>query len=301
MKTIRKCSFNGTFGVSSQRSGDSSKKSVFRPFDFAQGMLLSSVFYLLSFSLCGCSIGQYGQPKEIFYEELAACYNRIRLRATSSLDVLEMLHKPSYELEPGSTELLSQSDTAVASLGQGKNGYKTWFTVVVFNEQNMTAERKYFYLVDEKVKTSPTRFGRFLIPADQGLIFDGQVVLPAEVLQKPYMTEEAEQIAILKQVAEGLRKDTDELSKAVANETSQGNQKLAVSGMFVNQIFKTVLLELDKSPALARNLSNKSGVQFDHINFDKGRIRMTVDGRVVTVKIKLGYFKDKFETAEDSI
>jgi hypothetical protein len=262
--------------------------------------ILSSVFCLLSYGLYGCSAVQYNQPREVSYEQLSTCYNKIKLKFTSSLNVLEMLRKPAYELEPGSTELLSQSDTVVASLGQSKNGYKTWFTMVAFNEQNMTAERKYFYLADENAGSLLTRLGGFLTSPAKGLVFDSQIIVASEVLTKPYMTEEEKQIAILKQVAENLRKDADELGKVPVNEPGQGNQKLAVAGMFLNQIFKTVLLKLDESPALARNLSGKSGIQFEHAGFDKGKIRMTVDGSIITVKIKLGYFKDKFETAEGS-
>ncbi len=259
-----------------------------------------ALLVILCWVLYGCSNEQYIRTREISYEELSTCYNKIKLKVTSSLDVLEMLGKPGYELEPGSTELLSQSDTAVASLGQSKNGYKTWFNMVAFNKQNMTAERKYFYLADENAGSLLTQLRGFLTSPARGLVFDGQIILPSEVLQKPYITEEEKQIAILKQVAENLRKDTDELGKIPASDLGRGNQKLAVSSMFLNQIFKSVLLELDKSPAMAKNLSDENGVQFDHISFNKGKIRMTVDSSVVTVKIKLGYFKDKFETAEGS-
>lgn len=276
-------------------------RNRFRPHIVPRFLILG---FLLLAILCGalysCSAVQYNQPREVSYEQLSTSYNRIRLKVTSSLSVLEMFNKPVYELEPDSTELLSQSDNAVALVGQSKSGYKTWFTMVAFNKQNMTAERKYFYLVDEKAGSSLSQYGSFLIPPGKGLIFDSQIILPSEVLTKPYMTEEEKQIAILKQVAESLRKDTDELGKVPADDPGKGNQKLAVSSMFLNQIFKTVLLELDKSPAMAKNLSDESGVQFDHISFDKGKIRMTVDGSVVTVKIKLGYFKDKFEAAEGS-
>ncbi len=264
-------------------------------------LILEFLLLIIScWALYGCSVGQYIQPKEISYENLSACYNRIKPKVTSSLDVLEMLQKPGYVLEPGYTEMLSQSDTAVASLGQSKNGYQTWFTVVVFNEKNMTAERKYFYFVNEKARTSLNKFERLPILPSKGLIFDCQIVLPAEVLQKPYVTEEAKQIAILKHVAQNLRKDTDELSKAVANEPSQGNQNLAVAGMFMDQVFKTVLLELDKSPAMAKSLDDNSGVRFNHMNFDEGKIRMTIDGSIVTVEIKLGCFTNKFEIKEGS-
>ena len=261
--------------------------------------ILSSVFCLLSYGLYGCSAVQYNQPREVSYEQLSSCYNKIRLNFTSSLDVLEMFDKPGYELEPGSAEMLSQSDTAAASLGQGKNGYKTWFTMVAFNEKNLTAERKYFYLVDEKAGSLLDQIAGFLISPTKGLVFDCQMILSTEVLLKPYITQEAKQIAILQQVAEHLRKDADELGRVSSNEPGQGNQKLAVSAMLMNQVFKTVLLELEKSPSLAKNLKDTDGVQFDHINFNKGKICMTEEGGIITVKVKLGYFIDKFEPVEN--
>jgi hypothetical protein len=280
--------------------GNKEMRNRFRPHIVPRFLILG---FLLLAILCGalysCSAVQYNQPREVSYEQLSTSYDRIRLKITGSLDVLEMFDKPGYELEPGSAELLSQSDTAAASLGQGKNGYKTWFTMVAFNKQNMTAERKYFYLVDEKAGSLLDQIAGFLISPTRGLVFDCQVVLPTEVLQRPYMTQEAKQIAILQQVAESLRKDADELGRASSNEPGQGNQKLVVSAMLMNQVFKTVLLELEKSPSLAKNLKDTGGVQFDHINFNKGKICMTEEGGIITVKVKLGYFIDKFEPVEN--
>jgi gas vesicle protein len=112
------------------------------------------------------------------------------------------------------------------------------------------------------------------------------MVLSAELLGRPYQSEEARQIAILKQVAENLRSDIDKLS--------QDNQALAVSGMLMNQVLKAVLLELDKTPVLAKNLSEKGGVAFNHINFDKGRIALSAEESVVTVKVRLGVFVRTF-------
>ena len=253
------------------------------------------VLFVLCWCLCGCSVDQYFQPQELSYEKLAASYYQTRLKASSTLDVLGSLRKPEYE---SATHLLSQSDTALASLGQSEKGYKTWFTMVTFDEHNLTAQRKYFYLVDERAKMSLTRFERYFIPPSRGLIFDCQVLPQADVLDRPYITEEARQIAILKQVAENLRKDIDELGE-VTDELSQGNQMLAVSGMLMNQVFEAILLELDKSPILAKGLSDKSGVEFNHMSFDKGGIRMAVDGGIVTLNIRLGLFRRTFEAQEN--
>jgi hypothetical protein len=173
-------------------------------------------------------------------------------------------------------QLLNQSDTAVTLTGQSKKGYKSWVTLIAFDEKSMVARRKYFYLVEEKAWVKP------------GLMFDSQMVLPAEMLDKTYATEEEEQIYILKQVAEDFGKDVSQLSR--------DNQTLGVCGMLMNQVFKTVFLELDKSPALAKDISEPNGIEFDHMNFGKGRINMTVEGNIVKVKIRLGSFRKRIET-----
>ena len=246
---------------------------------------------ILCWCLYGCSVWQYFQPEKLSYEKLSISYHQIRLKTSRSPDVLRMISAysgPESQLPARfiGAHLLSQSDTAIASVGQSKDGYKTWFTMVSFDESDMTANRKYFYLVDERALLKPTDLRHFQILPKPGLIFDSQMVLQLDVLAKPYVTEEARQIAILKHIAENLSKDIDELS--------QDNQTLAVSGMLMNQVFKEVLLDLEKSPVLAKNLSDKSGVQFNHISFDKGRISIAVDDSIGTVKIRLGLFVRTF-------
>jgi hypothetical protein len=232
--------------------------------------------------LCGCSIVSNLRPEECPREELSASYDQTALKTSSTLDVLGKIQSLEHEL-------LSQSDVIVASSGQNKNGYRTWFTMVTFDEYTMVAKRKYFFLVDERAKVSPTKLKRFLAAPKQGLVFDTQVVLETEVLDKPYATEEARQIAILRQVAGSLRKDIDELS-GDTDGPSQGSETLTISGLLMNQLFETVLLELDKSPVLAQRLSSSSGVEFNHISFDRGSIRMVVEDDTVTVTIGLGLF-----------
>lgn len=269
MKAAGKYSYGGIFGISSRGLGDSSKKSVF--------CILYSVSCILSLGLYGCSAIQSIRRQQLSHEKLSASYNQATLKTSSSLDVLQVIRKTDSDLMPRLTEtpLLSQNDTTIASTGQSKNGYKTWVTLVAFDEQSMVARRKYFYLIDEKAWIKP------------GLIFDSQIVLPAEELDKPYITEEARQIAILKLVAESWHKDAGSLS--------HDNRTLAASGVLMDHVFKTILMEFDKSPSLAKNLSDKNGVKFNHINLDKGRIRTTVEGNVVTVKCMLGVFIHLFD------
>lgn len=243
---------------------------------------------VLCWGLYGCSVWRRFKPEEAPYEKLSASYYLTRLKTSSSHDVLRIIRTTKNRLGPRftGTHLLSQSETAIASVGQSKNGYKTWFTLFTFDEHDMNAKRKYFYLVDEKALLAPNNIRSFQILPKPGLMFDSQMVLSTELLGKPYATEEARQIVILKQVAKNLRNDIDELG--------QDNQTLVVSGMLMNQVLKAVLLELDKTPVLAKNLSEKSGVQFDHINFGRSRIAVTTDEDIVTIKIRLGVFVRTF-------
>ncbi len=60
--------------------------------------------------------------------------------------------------------------------------------------------------------------------------------------------------------------------------------------MLVNQMFETVLVKLEASPVLAMRLSAVGGAEFDHINFDKGTVRMVVADDTVAVKVRFGAF-----------
>jgi len=242
--------------------------------------LITSMFLL---GFCGCSVVSYFQPDKYPRERLSASYDQTKLKTTSTLDALG-------KIQTLEDELLSQSDTIVASSGQSNNGYKSWFTMVAFDEHKMTAQRKYFFLVDERAKVSPTKIKRFLIGPKRGLVFDSQMILQEAVLDKPYATEEARQIAVLQQVVENLCMDIGELS-GDTGELGQGNEMLTVSGMLINQAFEAVLLELGKSPVLAKRLSDARGVEFNHISLDKGQIRVIVEGDIVTVRIGLGLFR----------
>ena len=269
-----------------------------RNIKFKTFSLLSFTLWLLVFSFCflaSCSVVSpylgFEREELLRSGELSATYEGTKLKKSITLDVLPMVQMSKHEL-------LSQGDSVVASLGQSKKGYKTWFNMVAFDEYKLTAKRKYFFIVDERIGRSPTNPKRVLIKPKRGLSFDCQMVLDKEVLDRPYATENARQIMILRQVLNHLRKDIDELSEDIG-ELGQGSEKLGVCGMLIKQVFEAILLKLDRSPALTMKLGDSSGVGFDHISFDKGKVRMVVRNDIVTVRIRLGVLVLTFDDVED--
>ena len=63
---------------------------------------------------------------------------------------------------------------------------------------------------------------------------------------------------------------------------------LDICTMMVNQALGAALVGLDSSPAKAADLPMPGGMEFSHISYDEGRIRMLLGGDVVTVKLRLG-------------
>lgn len=233
---------------------------------------------------------QNGPPYDA---NLSDSYNKINLKESGAFNVLPTIHKPEYEL-------LSQSRSVVASSGQSKKGYKTWFNMVAFDENKLTAKRKYFFLVDEKVKRLPGRPKSFLTEPKQGLMFDSQMVLETAALNKLYASENSRQIEILRQVLKNLRRDIAELGEGM-DELGSDNKNLTVSGLLINQVFGAILYTLDNSPAQAAILSEESGAEFNHISFGKGKIRMLAEDDIVTVKIRLGAFVDMLEEKKQQL
>jgi len=238
--------------------------------------------FTLSFlwGLCGCSVLEFVEPdRPPYYRQLWETYSRINLKESTAADVLTTIHRPEHEL-------LSQSTSVIASLGQKKRTYHTWFNMVAFDENELTVKRKYLLVINEKPKilfTEPW----------EGLTYDSEMVLESEILDKPYSNENARRIAILKQVLANVRKDIDEVG--------QDNRMLAISGMVINQALETVLVRLDSSSALASKLSEPAGLNFSHISFGKGKIQMLIEDDIVTVKMMLGSFVRYFEKRQEPL
>jgi hypothetical protein len=219
-------------------------------------------------AFCGCSVGDQADFASPGDKELSTAYRKTKLKESSSADVLVVIAKP----EQG---LISQSKSVIASQGLNKKGYKLWFNMVAFDENESTAKRKCFFVVDEKTESL------FIWPRRR-LVFDSEMVLESKVLNEPYANENARRIAILKQVSENMRKDVAEVAT--------DNKKISICGMLVNQTLGTVLRKLDESPVQASKLSDPKGFRFDHLTLGEGNIVMDVNDDIVKVKVRSGSY-----------
>ena len=225
--------------------------------------------------LCGCvtlDIIELFRPEEPpDYEHIAQSYRQTQLKVSSSADILVTIGTGADEFPE--YEVLSQSKSVVGLLGQKKKGYKTWLKMVAFEENEMTAQRKYLFLVNEKPKAlfvEPWAYVRF----------NCEMVLETDVLDEPYANENAKRIAILKKVRENAHNDVKELEL--------DNKMITVCGAVINQGLETVLVKLEASPAQAAQLDNPDGIRFEHMSFDKGVIKMQLVEDIVTVDMRLG-------------
>ena len=236
-------------------------------------------FSLLLFSfLPGCSVVEYLSPEKPPYkEQLSESYYRTKLKQSSSADVLATISRPECEL-------LSQSKSVIASSGQKKKGHEIWLNMVAFDENELTARRKYFFLVDEKPKV-------LLVRPRENLSFDCEMVLESDVLDEPYANDNAKRIAVLRRVLANVRRDVDEVAG--------DNKTVSICGMLINQALETVLVRLDSSPVSALKLGESEGLEFSHISFDKGKIRMVLEDDIVTVRMRLGSLVYKFEEQQE--
>ena len=226
----------------------------------------------------GCIVADFVKPdKPPYYRQFLDTYNQTNLRQSSSADVLAVIYTPEYEL-------LSQSKSVIASAGQDKKTYRNWFNMVAFDEDELTARRKYLVVIDERAEVL---FGG----PREGATFDAQLVLDEVLLNQPYATENARRIAILKSVAQSLRNDVSQVAG--------DNKMLEISAMVVNQSLQAVVTKLDASPAFAAELSEAEGLDFASVSFDKGKIQMLIDGDVATVEMMLGTFVRFFENRQE--
>lgn len=224
--------------------------------------------------IAGCAAVEFFTPEEPpTNEQVYAIYRQTALKRSNSADVLAALGQPEYAL-------VSQSKSIIALAGQKKKGYKTWFDMVGFDESELTANRKYVFISDERPK-------QLFVEPWEGVYFDCEMVLPRKVLDEPYANENAKRIAILKQVGADMRKDTGEIGA--------DNKDIGVCGMVIGQGIETVVVKLDGSPALAGRLTDPNGLEFSHTSFDKGLLRMVVDDDVVSVRMRLGSFAKKWK------
>lgn len=229
---------------------------------------------LLVCGLCGCAVVDYVKPEQPPYDEhLPLSYYYIKLKASSAADVLSAIHLPEYEQ-------LSQSKSVIASSGQKKKGHEIWFKMAAFDENTLTINRKYFFLVDEKPKS-------LWVQPKRRLRFDSEMVLGPEVFDEPYANDNAKRIAILKKVLSNFRSDIDQVAIEDKN--------LGTCGMLINQTIRTILVKLESSPISATKLNPVEGLDFDHITFGAGKIWMGVAGDTVNIRIRIDSYARTYD------
>jgi hypothetical protein len=126
------------------------------------------------------------------------------------------------------------------------------------------------------------------------MTFDCQVVLDQELMDRLYTSETVRRIEILKRISENLRGDIDVLG-VNTDSVNQENKMLNVCGMLINQTLELVLLKLDSSPVLTMKLNSADGIDFDHINFGEGKVRMVVQDDMAAVSFRFGAFVGDME------
>ena len=240
-------------------------------------LLLS--FLAVTVLLTGCAgISQLGQETgevtlRAFHESpdesdsLNFNYRLTWLGITNSATILD-------QIKMRENEVISQSQSVIGCYGEEKNRQKAWFNVVAFDEEKLTASRKYFLSSYDRPKEW------FILK--EKLRFDAELMMPAAVMDEPYTSSNIKRIEILDEVRKTYNADMVQLEP--------DNRKMANIGMLVNQTINTVIVSLKESPAFAEMLEMFEGYDFDHPTLGEGKIRIVIDHQrnVVKIKIKIG-------------
>lgn len=192
-------------------------------------------------------------------------YDQIILKQSSSAEVLSVIQQED--------DFLSQSESVVAAWGDKRKGSMLWFSAVAFDEDLLTAKRKYSFVADERIK------GYYVVPAPK-LRFDAQAVIDPKVLAEPYANENARRIAVLKQLLKDYNSDLIQLTP--------DSQILDSGSMMTRRVVNTVITRLEQNPAYAIKLDKPYGLDFDHIMLGKGRARLVITDDIATLTIKVG-------------
>jgi hypothetical protein len=182
-------------------------------------------------------------------------------------------------------ELISQSDTLVASSGRSNDHRKNWFTLLSFDEQSMTANRKYFMCLDESTLVTPTEPKKPLFLPRKTLVFNSQMVV-TDLMNQEFESEQARDIALLEGIARSLRSDLTYFD-ATTRPAANGNHIMTNIGLYMNTVFQQALMELHRSPYLANDLSHQ-GLIFDHMTLDRGRVQMILQGDILVSRVEIG-------------
>ncbi|MCK4997902.1 MAG: hypothetical protein KAS23_00150 [Anaerohalosphaera sp.] len=209
-------------------------------------------------------------------DEVFSRYYLTSLKWSKSADVLPELTRDC--------EIITQNESVVASWNQKDDSSQIWFNIVTFDEEKLTANRKYAFMVDEKAKG-------FAIAPTQKLRFDAELVLPADILNEAYTSENEKRISVMKYIRTIFAEDIGQLSP--------DSKELEAAGMLVINSLNQCIYPLEQTPGLAKQLPKESGMEFDHMNFDAGRVRMLINDDTAKIKIKIGSVVEDFDTQLD--
>jgi hypothetical protein len=232
--------------------------------------------------MCMCTLLLTGCRSFNADEQVFSRYYLTTLKLSRSADILPVIVEEQREL-------LSQSESVVASWGQNKKGSTLWFNMIAFDEESLAAARKYCFAVYEKART-------FYLKPIQRLRFDAQIVLDEQTINHPYAGTNEKRIAVLKKILADFKQDAAQLTF--------DSQTLHSASMMVNQALNTIVYKLDASPALAAKLSGYPGLDFDHMTLGPGKVRMLIENDIAKIKIKIGKYwfnKQNFEHHPDVI
>lgn len=236
----------------------------------ATALLMGPMLLLLG----GCQ-QKFNEETTVFQK-----YDRTVLQQSTSAEVLGFIYEPMEEY-------LSQSGSVAASWNQQDKGRTHWFNMVAFDEDSLLAVRKYgFSCVEQRLGPNA--------PPRPKVRLDAELLLDSEIIDAAYPSQNARYITVLKEVHRQFQAD--------AADVAADSQALQSSVLMADQIFETILLKLEQSPALAGRLSWLEGMEFDHPTLGQSRVRMLILGNTVKLKIKVSpaWFKDEpFEKHPD--
>ncbi len=230
-------------------------------------MKTTVLFLSLTIPAVLCLTGCYNTPLGV-YEDVFDRYYATTLNVSSSADALATLQQDPE------AELLSQSESVIAAWGnKGHKDRTHWFNMVAFDEEAMTAVRKYGFILEETAR------GMNRAPKP-GLRFDAEMIMDGEILDAPYANSNARQIAVLKAAQDAFNLDAAELTF--------DSKVLQSSTMMVQQAINNALYKLNQSPAYAAHLSRPEGMAFEHMTLGESYMRLLIEGQTVKLKIKAG-------------
>jgi hypothetical protein len=254
-------------------------------------MYIFFVTFLVLGGLSGCqSVERKDSPGALTYQNLSQLYRQTYLQRSSSLDVLPRMRaaQASLDAQDVDKELVTQSDTVIASAGRSNKGARNWFTLFAFDKYRNVSTRKFFFYMDENARVSPVGKRHWLVPWRSILVFHAEVMV-GDVLTQSFSNEQQRRLAVVQSVTDHLRSDIQELGREQGGRYSSG--MLTTSGMFMNQILRDALLELKKYPVFTAQLDSEKGVEFPTTNMGDGRLRVEVQGDKAVTYVEVGLLK----------